>query len=140
MSLESRTKTRDLCLFTSKNKAYAGPYHSLLPYAKKILEDSIVQTYRASKTRLFHSKMANVPTWPLPDPVTKFAEQYGHPPPWASQNPRFDHDILKNILPLKSGVTPLDKTQFTTAAEEKQYDDISAYQRTRFNCKLPSIS
>jgi hypothetical protein len=62
-----------------------------------------------------------------------------HPPPWQLQTLYFNLDVQKSILPLKSGLTPLDKAQFTTAAEQIHYDELSGYQRNRFNGRSQAI-
>ncbi|CZR58630.1 uncharacterized protein PAC_08522 [Phialocephala subalpina] len=69
------------------------------------------------------------PAWPPPDPLTEYAKIYGHPPIGQLQNPGFSHAVLKDIVPLKSGYSPLERSQFPTT---QQYDDLSAYQRARF--------
>lgn len=68
------------------------------------------------------------PAWPPSEPLTKYAEIYGHPPIGQLQNPLFSHAALKGIVPLKSGYTPLEKSKFQT----QEYDGLSAYQRGRF--------
>lgn len=73
-----------------------------------------------------------VPLWPPSEPVTKNAEIYGHPTIWGFQNPYFSHAALKGIVPLKSGYTPLDQTEFRGKDKRQQYIDLSNYQRLRF--------
>jgi hypothetical protein len=60
---------------------------------------------------------------------TELAEIYGHP---LFREPDGIHGPLEGIVPLKSGLTPLEPGPFSTKAELSQFEQLEAYQRTRF--------
>lgn len=57
---------------------------------------------------------------------TALAEKYGHP-----VGPH--HKVIQGILPLKSGLTPLNPGPFLTFAELQLFKDLHTYQRLRFH-------
>jgi len=65
----------------------------------------------------------------LPD-FTELAEIYGHPLFGAAN--RDKHAPLEGIVPLKSGITPLDPGPFETKVELSQFEELEEYQRSRF--------
>jgi hypothetical protein len=66
---------------------------------------------------------------------TELVEIYGHP---IFNESNTIHSPLEGIIPLKSGLTPLDLGPFATAAELSLFQKLEAYQRTRFKGELSS--
>jgi hypothetical protein len=70
--------------------------------------------------------------------LTVLAQIYSHPlhgrnPYLESPALAMNHTVLENIVPLKSGLTPLYPEDFQTDAEKARFKILSQYQRNRFN-------
>ncbi|CZR60436.1 uncharacterized protein PAC_10332 [Phialocephala subalpina] len=70
--------------------------------------------------------------------LTALAQIYSHPlhgrnPYLESPALAMNHTVLENIVPLKSGLTPLYPEDFQTDAEKARFKILSQYQRSRFN-------
>ncbi|KAE8452935.1 hypothetical protein EG329_012122 [Mollisiaceae sp. DMI_Dod_QoI] len=66
--------------------------------------------------------------------LTAIAAIYGHPLHGRHPNVmlhRYDHDVLENGGPLKSGLTPLHPDSYRTVDEAKYYHIATGYQRDR---------
>jgi len=62
-------------------------------------------------------------------PKTPLAEIYSHP--YGVVN-GVEHNAIENILPYKSGLTPVSISPNATPAELQLRDDLNNYQRLRF--------
>lgn len=62
-------------------------------------------------------------------PKTPLAEIYSHP--YGVVN-SVEHTAIENILPYKSGLTPVSISPNATAAKLQLRDDLNSYQRLRF--------
>jgi hypothetical protein len=64
-------------------------------------------------------------------PRTDLAKIYGHPTGSDGYPDYNDHSVLKKIVPLKSGLTPIDFLQFDLE-NSARYRNLINYQRLRF--------
>jgi hypothetical protein len=64
-------------------------------------------------------------------PRTDLAKIYGHPTGRDGFPDYIDHTVLKKIIPLKSGLTPIDLLQFPLE-NRTRYRKLINYQRLRF--------
>ncbi len=74
--------------------------------------------------------------------LTAIAAIYGHPLHGRHPNVmlhRYDHDVLENGGPLKSGLTPLHPDSYRTVDEAKYYHIATGYQRDRLRSMYRKI-